>query len=260
MDGDPRHSRKQSRHQRIIAELAASPTVRISHLAEAFGVSSETVRRDIDELTRRGLVDRTYGGAATRHIGLQAAVTERGRMAVEERRRIAVAAAALISPGDVVMIDSGSTTTHFALALAARLRDVTVITNSYGAASALADLPGSRVVLCPGDFSGRERGVYGPETIAFLGRFHADLTVIGASGVTAEGPTEVVSKACWIKRAMLERCRRSVLLVDSSKFDGAHLEVVCPMSRVADLVTDRRPAGGLARAIDAAGTRLHVAG
>src|SRR4051794_25701483 len=100
-------TKKSARQQRILAELVASPTVRISHLADAFGVSAETVRRDIDELTRRGLVDRTYGGAAVRHVGLQPAVGERDRIAVEERAGIGRAAADMVKPGAVLMIDSG---------------------------------------------------------------------------------------------------------------------------------------------------------
>jgi DeoR/GlpR family transcriptional regulator of sugar metabolism len=254
-----RANKKQRRHQRIIAALAASPTVRISTLAEEFGVSTETVRRDIDELTRRGLVDRTYGGASARHIGFQPAFGEREELAVEERTRMGRAAAALVKPGDVLMIDSGATTTQFARALAAEARDVTVITNSQGVANALVDIEGARVVFCPGDFSGRERGVYGPETVAFLNRFYADLAFIGASGLTSDGPTDVVSQACWVKRSMVDRASRSVLLVDSSKFGQKHLEIVCPLARLSALVTDAAPTGALAQAVAAAGIALTVA-
>jgi DeoR family transcriptional regulator, glycerol-3-phosphate regulon repressor len=250
--------RKSARQHRILAEFGVSPTVRISNLADAFGVSTETIRRDIDELTRKGLVDRTYGGAAIRHIGYQPDLGAREQIAVEERRRIARAAAALVKPGDVLMIDSGTTTTEFARVLAASAKDLTVITNSIGAALALGAGP-ARVVLCPGDVSGRERGVYGPETIAFLTRFHADLAVIGASGLTAEGPTEVESRASWVKRSMLDRARRRVLLVDGTKFDEAGLEVVCPLARLGDLVTDRRPEGALAAALETAGVTVHLA-
>lgn len=254
-----RPSNKAYRHRQIIAELAASPTVRISELAGAFGVSAETVRRDIDELTRRGLVDRTYGGASTRHIGFQPAFGERDRLAVAERAAIARSAARLVKPGDVVMIDSGSTTTQFARALAAQGSAITVITNSFGVATALVDVAAIRVVLCPGDFSARERGVYGPETIAFLERFYADLAVIGASGLVAEGPTDVESKACWVKRTMIARAPRRALLVDASKFGRRHLELVCPIRELTDLVTDRAPAAGIGKALRAAGTAIHLA-
>jgi len=253
-------SKKALRQQQIVAELTTSPTVRISRLAERFGVSTETARRDVEELSQRGIIDRTYGGAATRHIGLQPAMTERDRLAVAERSRIGQAAAALVKPGDVVMIDSGSTTTQFARALAAKVAgDITVLTNSLSVATALVDIASVRVILCPGDLNGRERGIYGPDTVAFIDRYYADLGFIGASGLTVDGPTDVESRACSIKRAMVERTSRTVLLVDSTKFDQKHLEVVCPLARISEIITDTAPKGALAQAIGRVGTILRIA-
>jgi DeoR/GlpR family transcriptional regulator of sugar metabolism len=253
-------SKKAIRQQQIVAELATSPIVRISRLADRFGVSTETARRDIEELSQRGIIDRTYGGAATRYIGFQPAVTERDRHAVIERSRIGRAAAALVKPGDVVMIDSGSTTTQFARALAAALvGPVTILTNSLSVATALVGIESIRVILCPGDLNGRERGLYGPEAVAFIGRYYADLAFIGASGLTVDGPTDVESRACSIKRAMVERASRTVLLVDSTKFDQRHLEVVCPLAQISDIVTDVSPKRALAEAIRKVGTALRIA-
>jgi DeoR/GlpR family transcriptional regulator of sugar metabolism len=249
--------RKQVRHHQIIAELAASPVVRISSLAVRLGVSAETVRRDVDELTRRGLVERTYGGAAVRPVGVQPAIADRDRMVVAERARIGRHAAALVGDGAVVMIDSGSTTAQLAHALAARPIALTVLTNNIDIAAICAHNPRCRVILAPGDFEGRERGLYGAETTAFLRRFHADLAFIGASGLTVDGPTEVETRAVWVKREMLERAALTRLLVDATKFDSRHLEIVCPLERLAGIVTDRMPAGALARAIEHA--RLDVA-
>jgi DeoR/GlpR family transcriptional regulator of sugar metabolism len=251
--------KKAARQRLIVAELSANATVRSSVIAQRLGVSAETVRRDIEELTEKGLVSRTYGGAAGRHVGLQPVVSDRSALAIGERQRIAAKAAALVQPGDVVMIDSGSTTTHFAHALARVAEGVTVLTNSFGAANVLADQPSMRVIVCPGDFSARERGVYGPETIAFLNRFNADTAFIGASGVTADGPTDVETQACWVKRSMLARSNRAVLLADSSKFDTKRLEIVCGWNELSDFVTDKAPPDGLARRLAAAKVTLHVA-
>jgi DeoR/GlpR family transcriptional regulator of sugar metabolism len=260
MSSLPERLKKAARHRLIVAELSSSPTVRTSALARRLGVSSETVRRDIEELTRQGLVSRTYGGAAGTHAGFQPVVSDRDTMAVAERQRIAARAAELVSAGDVVMIDSGSTTTHFARALAAVATEITVITNSFGVANALADQPGIRVLFCPGDFSARERGVYGPEAAAFLTRFYADFAFIGASGLAADGPTDVETQACWVKRSMLGRAERGVLLADSSKFDRRHLEIVCPWAELSDLVTDRSPDGELGKKMLAEQVEIHIAG
>lgn len=253
-------SKKAARQQQIVAALATSPIVRVSHLAERFGVSTETARRDIEELSRRGIINRTYGGAATRYIGFQPAVLERDQRAVAERSRIGKAAAALVTSGDVVMIDSGSTTTQFARALAARpVEQLTVITNSLAVATTLVDIASIRVILCPGELNGRERGVYGTNAVGFLGRYFADIAFIGASGLTADGPTDVESRACEIKRAMVDRASRTVLLVDSAKFEQKHLEVVCPLSRISGIITEAAPPRKLADAIGRVGVTLTIA-
>lgn len=250
---------RDERFERIVAELRARPSVRISRLASDFGVSSETVRRDIDELTRRGLVDRTYGGAAAHALVREPAIDDRFRLHVAVRGGIGACAAALIEPGDTVMIDSGSTTTHFAKRLAAVAEDVTVITNSLAVALALGTAPGVRVLLCPGDYEAREGGTFGAETCAFLRRFSAGKAVIGASGLTEEGPVDVRTDASWIKRLMLERSARGLLLVDRTKFNRPSLEVVCPLDDLDDVVTDARPPAALGRALKRAGVTLHLA-
>jgi DeoR family glycerol-3-phosphate regulon repressor len=249
---------KAQRHRSILAALSTDPTVRISVLATQFGVSGETVRRDIEELSRVGAVRRTYGGASVVQAGLQPELSSRERMAVAERARIGAAAAALVEPGSVVMLDAGSTTTQFARALAARGIPATVLTNSLNAAVELASAQGEglSVVLCPGDVSAAERGVYGSETEAFLRRFNADLAVIGASGLTEEGPCEAISRAAWVKRAMLARAPRRMLLADSGKFGRGLLDCVCPLGELTDLVTDAPPSASLAAALRRAETTL----
>jgi len=247
------------RFERIVAELRARPSVRISRLASEFGVSSETVRRDIDELTRRGLVDRTYGGAAAHALMREPAIDDRFRLHVAVRGRIGACAAAVIEPGDTVMIDSGSTTMHFAKRLAAVANDITVITNSLAVALALGTAPGVRVMLCPGDYDPREGGTFGAETCAFLRRFIAAKAVIGASGLTAEGPVEARTDASWVKRVMLERSARGLLLVDHTKFDQPSLEVICPFDELDDVVTDAPPPAALARALKRAGVAVRLA-
>lgn len=250
---------KTERHRRIIAELRGNPTVRISTLAEEFSVSTETVRRDIDELSERGLVNRTYGGAAATSMSREPSLHERHDVMVNERQRIARLAASLIAPDEVLMVDSGSTTRQFARRLAVDCTAATVITNGIGIATALGACEAVRVVLCPGTYVAREHGVYGAEASDFLGRFHANRAVIGAGGLTAEGATDVDSAAVWVKRRMIERAERRTLLVDHGKFDVRLLEVVCPLEQIDELVTDAPPPPALGKALQRAGVELHVA-
>jgi DeoR/GlpR family transcriptional regulator of sugar metabolism len=251
--------RKLQRRERIIAELRANPTVRVAALARAFGVSTETVRRDLDELSDGGLVSRTYGGAALPAIGVEPSLGERQRTFTRERERIARLAFELLAPREVIMIDCGSTTGHFARRLAIEPLPLTVVTNSLGIASTLGANPALRVVVCPGDYAAAEGGTFGPETLAFLRRFRADKALIGAGGLTAEGPTDVDSGAAWVKRLMLERAHRGILLVDHSKFEQPRHEIICALAELDDLVSDDPPPRALADAIALAEVTLHVA-
>ena len=249
---------RDERHRRIIAELKSNPTVRISHLAEAFNVSTETVRRDIDDLSSRGLVERTYGGAAA-PMGREPSIGERTASMVSERQRIATVAIQAIAPGDVVMIDSGATAHHLAEKIAAERLEATVITNGLDIAEAVGVSERVRVILCPGAYSAHERGVYGQDTCEYLERFHANVAFTSAGGLTEGGITDVDSQACWIKRTMFRRAERRIFMMDHTKFNIRLLEVVMPLSGLTDLVVDRPLPAKLAEAATAAGVTTVVA-
>ena len=252
-------TRKHLRQERIIALLRVNPTVRVAELAREFDVTTETVRRDLDELGRSGAVNRTYGGAARSSMGHEAAVAERLQAQVGERQAIARCASGQVEAGELVMIDGGSTTIHFARHLSAHSRQLTVLTNSLGVAATLGQDLSSQVVLCPGDYHPYEGIVTGPETIAFLDRFFVDKAYIGASGLTAAGPSEVHSGAAWVKRRMLSQAKRGCLLLDSSKFEVLRHQLICPLNGIDELITDRRPGEALAAALAKAAIEIHVA-
>ncbi len=252
------NGKKTDRQERIVAELRARPVLRVSELADMFGVTTETIRRDLDELTELGRIARTHGGAAPR-IAAEPAMNERELLYVDERERIARAAAAMIEPGSAVMIDSGATTAHFARRLSADGRNLTVITNSFAVAVACARNESIRVVMCPGDYNPAEGGVYGSVTAEFLKRFNVDTAVIGAGGIAERGVSDADPAAVWVKRAMMERAGRSILLADSGKFGRGQLEIVCPLSRISDIVTDAAPDKSLKKVLSSAGVKLHIA-
>lgn len=250
--------RKSDRRARILDELRHFPHVRITNLAEKFDVTTETIRRDLDALSKEGLVDRAHGGASARPMGVQPPVGERRQEHVHERTRIGAAAASLVASGEVVMVDAGSTTAHFGRHLAYRDIDATVITNSYPVAGEVsADCV--RIVMCPGEYDPKEGSVYGGDAVDFLKRFHANKAFIGASGLSAEGFSDINRDAVWIKRTMMQRAEEAWLLVDSGKFDLKLFEVVAPLDALTGIVSDQAPTGSLKDAIDRAGLTLHVA-
>jgi len=250
----------EERHARILRDLKINPALRVSHLARAFGVTTETIRRDLDTLSADGRLARTYGGAASAPGEREPAFHERQNRMVDERSRIGERAAVLIKPGDTLMIDSGSTTLHFARHLASFSRDLRVITNSPAIAATVAVNGTITAVLCPGEYDSREGGVFGAHTIEFLQRLRADRAVIGASGLAEGGASEALPAAAVVKRAMMAGAKQRTLLVDASKHNRIYTEMICPLDEFSEIVTDRKPSYVyLAEALRKSGARILLA-
>jgi DeoR/GlpR family transcriptional regulator of sugar metabolism len=249
---------KRDRQQAILAELHASPSLRISELARRFHVVTETIRRDLDELGRRGLLSRTYGGAAGPPLDLEPSLDDRYRTMVDQRFAIARAVPGLLRDGATIMIDSGATTIYVARRLAAAMKDITVITTSFGVATALAVNRRIRVIVCPGEFDTGDGGVGGPDTLAYLRRFNPAYAIIGASRVDAKGPSDDNSVSAWNKRVMIEQAEAVLLVADSSKFEQAALEHVCALDVLDYLVTDGAPSPRFAEALESAEVAVKV--
>jgi DeoR/GlpR family transcriptional regulator of sugar metabolism len=233
---------KTVRQERILQRLSNDVAVRISTLADEFGVTTETIRRDLDELSARGLLARTYGGAAVRSVAGEPGVQTRAQENIAGRQRIAAAAVEEVRPGDVLMIDAGSTTAHFARALVRQPIELTVITNSLTVARALAAAESVAVMLCPGDLRLTEEAVFGVETVGFLERYHADVAVIGAGGITPEEITDADALGAAVKRKMIARASRTVLIADHGKFGQTQFATVCASKAIDLVITDEVPA------------------
>lgn len=249
---------KTGRQRQIVADLCLYPAMRVNELADRLGVSTETIRRDLTELDRRGLISRTYGGAM-RPVPFEPGVAEREGLMVAERQRIAEAAAARVEPNDILMIGGGATTLHFARRIAAMELFLTVITHAFSIAMALAENPLVRVLILPGQYDGREGLIHGAETVEALQRFRANKAFLGASGLTAEGPNDAAMGPGQVFGAMMRRATATFVLADRSKFDRPSLTVYGPWSGSATLISDIAPDGELADALADAGTTVVTA-
>jgi DeoR/GlpR family transcriptional regulator of sugar metabolism len=254
-----KHS-KSKRRDLILLELKLRPHVRILELAKYFGVSTETIRRDVDALSRKGLVGRAHGGAtAAAGVSTYPDFDARNQERLAERERIGRAAAALVTPGASIMIDSGATTYQMARFLAYQGTPCTVITNSLSIAMKLGQSDAADVIVCPGNYLRSETAVTGPQTLKFIGTFKADACFLGASGLDSGGPMEAIRDFAAVKTAMMERCSESHLLIDGEKFGQNALVCFAPLQAFSSLVTDARPEGELGTAVATAGTRVHLA-
>jgi DeoR/GlpR family transcriptional regulator of sugar metabolism len=243
---------KTARQRQILATLDVTPSLRVAELAQRLGVSTETIRRDLDAMTQAGLLNRTYGGAV-RPLGSEPAVAERQSMFVAERQRIAAATVPLLAGARVLILGSGATCVHVAHEIAASMHDIMVVTHSLGVTTALAHNPTIKILLLPGEYNATEGTVLGGHTVAFLQNLYADVTILGASGLTGEGPNDALPESAAVYAAMAGRAARTVVAADHSKFNRVFTARYAAWRQVQNLVTDSAPEGPLAWGLESEG-------
>jgi DeoR/GlpR family transcriptional regulator of sugar metabolism len=207
------------RLEAIRQELMKADEVSIDDLAGRFDVSGMTVRRDLELLESRGDVIRTHGGAAlAKRLTFEFSFREKQNRNSRAKSQIAERAAGHIEDGQVVILDTGTTTLEIARRMMGR-RNVTVITTSLAIVSALQFAAGVRIVLLGGFLRGGSPDLHGPLTEQNIEMFRADVAFMGADAIDEDGHTyaddlQVVN----LDRKMAANAARVIVVADSSKF------------------------------------------
>jgi DeoR/GlpR family transcriptional regulator of sugar metabolism len=247
------------RRTRILERVAEEQTIRISALALEFGVSEMTVRRDIAKLERTGFLRRTYGGA-TAHLtrSLDPAFNTRSLQNAAAKRLIAMTAVALISDVSTIFIGTGTTTEQFARLMPAR-DDLVVVCESLPVAGLLGTRK-PRVTVLGGTVHRDELSCVGPVAVATVRRYHADIAVLGAAGVTSShGITELFEEEAENHRVMIERSERLLLLADGTKLGAHAMAHVAAVTAISTLVTDEGAPPDVLADLRVAGVEVIVA-
>ncbi len=213
----------QERRHRIKEMLLAEGRVRVADLVSIFDVSDETIRRDLDQLEDEGVVRRSHGGAVLIE-NVQSAIAaippvhQRTLEFSAEKDAIGRAAAALVSDGQTVILDAGSTTWNVARHLQG-CHDVTIITNSLDVAQECGKNRSLSVNVIGGRLIPRSMCLVGPQAEMDLRRYHADLSILGATGISVDkgfACTDIFEAET--KRAMTQSADRVAVVADHSKF------------------------------------------
>lgn len=242
-------SKKDKRQDEIVNLLSLQPALRVNELAEKLNVTSETIRRDLDQMHEKGVLERTYGGAILQ-MPKEPGLNIRHKLLIREREAIAKQVVREIKGGRHFMIGSGATTVHVARRMAAELTDITAIVHSFGVATELIHNPTIRVLMAPGFYSADEGANHGAHTINFLNSFWADYAILSASGLIADGPCDALIDAGEVYGTMISRSFKTVLAADKSKFNLKFPSQYARWRDIDYLVTDQAPTGELAEALD----------
>jgi DeoR family transcriptional regulator, fructose operon transcriptional repressor len=214
----------------------------VTKLSTQFGVSPDTIRRDLDLLSVRGLVRRTHGGAvpADNLVQSESLFAQRINLRTAEKTRIAQCAAALIQNGETLLINGGSTTRIFASELAGK-KNLTVVTNALGIPASLPERAVRDVFVLGGEYRAESHITIG--SIAYCGSTAVcvDSAILGVGGVTEDGVFATPLQEAAMTASMMAAARRTIVLADSTKFDKKLLGHIASLGQIDILVTDAKP-------------------
>ncbi len=251
------------RRNAIKGLILKNGSAKVDNLAAQFGVSEETIRRDLARLEREGVVEKNYGGATAldevqKMMQDFTPVQQRRLLNVREKRCIAREAASMVAPGMTIFIDGGSTTWS-TIPFLTGLDRLTVITNSLEAARDCAQVGPWTIVVLGGQVITKSMSMVGPDVESQLSDLSIDVAFMGATGVSARGSCASGNLfEANVKKRVVQRADRAVLLVDSSKMGVVEPFAFAHFSDMDTVITAPRVDEAIRQTILDAGTRLVV--
>jgi DeoR family transcriptional regulator of aga operon len=250
----------EERRRAILDMMQHDGRVLVADLAEQFQTSQVTIRKDLEILHVRGLVHRTHGGALpTRQGALEdPTLREKEKLYRKEKRSIATAAARLVAEGQVVILDSGTTTTEIARALR-NFKNLTIVTNAVNIAAELAN-SSLEIILTGGTVRKNSFSLVGPIAEETLRRLSADILFLGVDGFDVQyGLSTPNLQEAKVNRVMVEIAKRTVATCDSSKFGRRSLSLIVEPSALHHVITDHGIRKADMKALKRAGIEVTLA-
>jgi len=244
----------EERRQRLLAVLAREGRIVAKSVSAELALSEDTIRRDLRELAREGLLQRVHGGA----LPASAAVRDlkaRSEILPTDKAAIGRAAAAMVRPGQVVFVDGGTTALRLAAALDRRL-EATIVTHSPLIAAALA-AHAAEVILIGGRLFRHSMVSVGAAAVEAIGRIRADTYFMGVTGVSVDvGLSTGDAEEAYVKRALMAAAAETVVLASPEKLGAASPFVVAPVAEASTLITSRGAPKPVTEALQRAGVQV----
>ena len=227
------------RRREILEKISTEGKVRVTDLSERFGTSVVTIRNDLAELEREGLLERVHGGAVgTYKSYLSMSFNDRMNVNLEAKERIADELGRLVHPGDTMIFNAGSTSLLCSRRCFLK-QGISIVTNSIVIAGEARMNKVERVILLGGMLDGEYQFTYGDDTINHVNKYMADKLVMSIDGISASGGiTTHHHSEVEVTRAMMSRAVFKVVVADGSKVGRTGFAAICPVSEIDLLITD----------------------
>ena len=249
----------RNRHDKIRRLVQARGFVTIENLAQEFGVTPQTIRRDINTLSGNGLINRYHGGAGLASSTENVEYDRRKVLCQKEKERIAQMVAERIPDKASLFINIGTTTEEIAKKLCKHKR-LSVITNNLNVASIMSRNEDFEVIVTGGLVRYRDCGIIGPLTIDFIQQFRVDYGIIGISGIDLDGTMfDFDYREVRAARSIIDNSRKVFLAADHKKFGRNAMVRLGNISEVDALFTDQQPPASLTEVLTQSNVRLYVA-
>ena len=247
----------EERRLQIVQLVRERGRVLVQELSERFGTSAVTIRNDLNELHRRGLLLRSRGGAVHYETAnYESSLTERLQTQSTEKRRIGVAAAAMVNDGETIILDSGTTTQEIARNLKGK-KGLQVITNGVNVAMELLGVQGIQLVIVGGILRADSVSVVGGFAENMLEHLSADRLFLGAAACDPDfGPSTPNLEESMVNQAMVKIAREVVLVVDSTKFTKRSMSRITALSSIHKVITDKNVAPEIEERLRLAGCEV----
>ncbi len=248
------------RQRHILDCLKSSGHVEVDTLAQTLGVTTQTVRRDLNELVERGLVARTHGGAKRMLSTSVSAYEDRRQNNMSAKQDIALVAATLIPNGASVALNIGTTTEQVALALKLH-QDLTVLTNNINIVHILRDARLRSLIVAGGEVRRSDGAIVGQDAVDAIANYKMDFAVIGTSSLDPDGSVlDFDTREVAVARAILSNARQKILVADVSKFAVSAPYRICDLEGLDHVVLNARPPPEFYTAAKASNTNVIVTG
>ena len=245
------------RRNKIAEMLETKATIQNSEIMERFGISIETVRRDLEFLEKEGVLERVYGGAVKKHfMNIEPVYKRRLNTSRDEKELISDEAQKFIDESDTIFFDIGTTVGLIAERVD-KNKNITAFTNSLRTAIALAER-NFKVFMPGGQLRCDELSLSGSMSERNMDSFNIDKAFVGAAGIGKDGITDFIESEASLRNKIIKNARKVIVVADHTKFSVRAMCNICSASEIDVLITDEKAPRKILKELENQGVKIIV--